>query len=161
MRNCRLIVACVVVCALGGCAARPKLDTTVVTNSPLPSMQGYNGYIGKDYWVSGDLLQLCDRATRLGCSEFLQRGTHLKVDGLVSNHTEAYGISSDAPYYHIVTDDGRSGFVDPVPFPATTTTIDPAVGAAECKKKGDPRLGMNAAQVKATCWGPPQYVNTK
>jgi hypothetical protein len=25
--------------------------------------------------------------------------------------------------------------------------------AAECKRRGDPRVGMTAEQVEATCWG--------
>ena len=46
-------------------------------------------------------------------------------------------------------------------LPTITTTLDPVTAAAECKKKGNPKLGMTAAQVKATCWGPPTYVNAK
>jgi hypothetical protein len=146
---------------LAGCSTAPKVDFTPVTNSPLPSMQKYNDYVGKDYWVSANHLQLCERPTNLNCLEFLQRGTHLKVDGLVPNHSEVSGTSYDQPYFHVVMDDGRSGFVDAGIMPASITTLSPAVAAEECKKRGDPKLGMNAAQVAATCWGPPQYVNTK
>ena len=161
MRNFHWLFACVMLCGLAGCAAAPKVDFTPVTSSPLPSMQGYNGYIGKDYWVTGDLFQLCEGPTNLHCLEFLEPKTHLKVDGLVPNHAEVRGTSIDRPYFHIVLDDGRSGFADAVIFSGMTTAVDPAVTAAECKKKGDPKLGMNAAQVAATCWGPPLYVNTK
>jgi hypothetical protein len=124
-------------------------------------MQIYNGYVGKEYWVSARAYQLCEWPTSLHCLQFLDPGTHLKVDGLVPNHSEVAGKSIDDPYFHIVMDDGRSGFVATDIFPVMTTTIDPAVAAAECKRKGDPKLGMNAAQVAATCWGPPSYVNTK
>jgi hypothetical protein len=123
-------------------------------------MQKYNGYIGKDYWVTNSL-PLCEGPTSLHCLDFLQLGTHLKVDGLVPNHTESAGTSYDQPYFHIVMDDGRSGFADALILPIMTTTVDPVVAAEQCKKKGDPKLGMNAAQVAATCWGPPLYVNTK
>ncbi len=146
---------------LAGCATTPKIDSTPVASSPLPSMQKYDGYIGKDYWVTNGLLQLCERPTSVSCSEFLQPGTHLKVDGLVPNHSDVAGTSIDDPYFHIVLDNGRSGFVSPVILPIATTAVDPAVAAAECKKKGDPKIGMRAAQVVATCWGPPAYVNTK
>jgi hypothetical protein len=161
MRNLHLIVVCITLCGLAGCAAAPKPDLTPVTSSPLPSMQKYNGYIGKDYWVIVGVLQLCEVPTNLHCLEFLQRGTHLKIDGLVPNHSEVGSTSIDDPYFHVVLDDGRSGFVDGTLLSMGTTTVDPKAAAAECKKRGDPKLGMNAAQVAASCWGPPNYVNTK
>ena len=161
MRKFHVVFASVTLCSLAGCSTAPKVDLTPVTSSPLPSMQKYNGYIGKDYWVTGNLLQLCEGPTSLHCLEFLRPGTHLKVDGLVPNHSEVGGTSIDQPYFHVVMDDGRSGFADALILPMSTTTIDPVVAAAECKRKGDPKLGMNAAQVAATCWGPPHYVNTK
>jgi hypothetical protein len=161
MRPFQAIFACVMLCAVAACSAAPKVDLTPVTNSPLPGLQKYNGYIGKDYWVSGNMLQLCEGPTSAHCLEFLRPGTHLKVDGLVPNHSEVAGSSIDEPYFHVITDDGRSGFADAVTLPIMTTTVDPVVAAEECKKKGDPKLGMNAKQVAATCWGPPVYVNTK
>jgi hypothetical protein len=161
MRNLHLIFACVAFCGLAGYVVAPKADLTPVTSSPLPSMQKYNDYIGKDYWVIACVLQLCEEPTSLRCSEFLQRGAHLKVDGLVPNHSEVGGTSIDDPCFHVVLDDGRLGFVDGTLLPIMTTTVDPKVIAAECKKRGAPKLGMNAAQVAATCWGPPNYVNTK
>ncbi len=161
MRKFQVLFARVALCGLAGCATTPKVDSTPVASSPLPSMQKYDGYIGRDYWVTSHILQLCERPTGIGCSEFLQPGTHLKVDGLVPNHSEVAGTSIDNPYFHIVMDDGRSGFADPVILAMATTTVDPAVAAADCKKKGDPRIGMTATQVAATCWGRPAYVNTK
>jgi hypothetical protein len=156
-----VIFAGVTLWGVAACAAAPKVDLMPVTSSPLPSMQKYNGYVGKDYWVSGGTLQFCQGPTSMRCSEFLQRGTHLKIDGLVPNHSEVAGTSIDAPYFHIVLDDGRSGFADAKILPIVTTAVDPAAAAADCNKKGDPKLGMNAAQVVATCWGPPIRVNTK
>ena len=32
--------------------------------------------------------------------------------------------------------------------------------AAECRRRGDPHIGMSAKQVEATCWGKPDHVNT-
>jgi hypothetical protein len=52
MRGFCLIFACVTMCGLADCEATPKIDLTPVTSSPLPSMQKYNGYIGKDYWLT-------------------------------------------------------------------------------------------------------------
>jgi hypothetical protein len=162
MRTFHAIFACVTLCSLAGCSAAPQVDFTPVTSSPLPSMQKYDGNIGKDYWVTGNTLQLCEKPTSVSCGyEFLALGTHLKVDGLVPNHYERAGTSFDEPYFHVVLDDGRSGFVDARLWSMLTTAVDPVVAAEECKKKGDPKLGMNAVQVAATCWGPPAYVNTK
>jgi hypothetical protein len=161
MRIVCLIVVCVVLGDVGYCAAAPKIDLTPVASSPLPSMQKYNEYVGKDYWVTGNVVRLCEGPSTLRCLQFLQPKTHVKVDGLVPNHSEVGGVSSDEPYFHIVMDDGRAGFVSAVIFSNVTTTLDPVTALAECKKKGNPKIGMTAAQVKATCWGPPKYVNAK
>lgn len=161
MRVFQAIFASAALYGLAACSTAPKVDFTPVTSSPLPGMQKYNSYIGKDYWVSSNSFQLCEAPTSLHCLEFLRPGTHLKVDGIVPNHSEIAGTPVDEPYFHIVMDDGRSGFADAVLLPTATTTVDPIVAAAKCKKKGDPKPGMNAAQVAATCWGPPTYVNTK
>jgi hypothetical protein len=39
-----------------------------------------------------------------------------------------------------------------------TTTKDPAVTASECKRLGNPRIGMTVDQVIATCWGKPERI---
>ena len=39
------------------------------------------------------------------------------------------------------------------------TDIDQAQAAAECKRRGEPRVGMTANQVVATCWGKPDHVD--
>jgi hypothetical protein len=163
MRTFRVLSAGVTFCALVGCAAA-QVGSALVTRSPLPGMQQYNRHIGYDYWVQADSLQLCEKPIATNCSQSLTLGTHVKVDGLVPNHSEVLGRTSDQPYFHIVTDDGRSGFVDARDWSIITTTVDPAetaAAAAECKKRGAPKLGMNAKQVAATCWGPPNYVNAK
>jgi hypothetical protein len=134
MRIVCLIFACATLCGLAGCATAPKVDLTPVASSPLPSMQKYNEYVGKDYWASLEILQ-CEGPSTLHCLQFLKPGTHLKVDGLVANHSEAGGVSTDEPYLHIVTDDGRASFVNAVTFSSATTTLDPVTALAECKKK--------------------------
>jgi hypothetical protein len=160
MRTFQVIFGCIMLSGLTGCSTAPKVDSTLVTASQLPSMQKYNDYVGKDYWIIG-YLQLCERPASLQCHEFLQAKTHLKIDGLVTNHVEIKGQSSDNPYFHIVLDDGRPGFVDALVLTTATTPVDPAVAAAECKKRGEPKLGMHAPQVAATCWGRPSSVSTK
>jgi hypothetical protein len=153
MRTFRVGFICVMLCGLAGCSSAPKIDSALVTSSPLPGMQTYNRYIGYDYWLQAN-------TSRCGI-EFLMLGTHVKVDGLVPNYSEVEGKSVDGPYFHVALDNGRSGFMDARYWSIMTTTVDPVAAAAECKKKGDPKLGMNSKQVTATCWGPPAYVNTK
>jgi hypothetical protein len=160
MRGFCLLLACVTLSGVTAGGAAPKVDLTPVTSSPLPSMQKYNGYVGKDYWTTLEVQQ-CAGPSSLHCLQFLKPGTHLKVDGLVPNHSEVAGTSIDDPYFHIVMDDGRSGFISAVIFSSATTTLDPVAALAECKKKGGPKLGMTAVQVKASCWGAPKYVNAK
>lgn len=161
MQRFYLVIVSVTLSASAACWAVPRVDLTPVASSPLPSMQQYNAYVGKDYWVSGVGLRLCEGPTSARCLEFLQLRTHLKVDGLVPNHSEVAGTSIDQPYFHVALDDGRSGFADARIFPNFTTAVDPVAAVADCKRKGGPKLGMNAAQVRATCWGRPSYVNAK
>jgi hypothetical protein len=40
-----------------------------------------------------------------------------------------------------------------------TVICDPVKAAAECERCGDPRFGVTAKQVEATCWGKPDHVN--
>jgi hypothetical protein len=39
------------------------------------------------------------------------------------------------------------------------TDVDPMQTAAECTRRGNPRVGMSAKQVVATCWGEPDRVD--
>jgi hypothetical protein len=75
--------------------------------------------------------------------QFLQPGVRMKVDGLVPNHSEVAGTSIDDPYFHIVLDGGRSGFISAVILSNATTEVNPVAAAAECKKKGAPKLGVS------------------
>lgn len=68
------------------------------------------------------------------------------------------GLTSDA-YYHVTLEDGRSGYIDAFIVVTFAADIDPAQIAAECKRRGEPRVGMTAKQVEATCWGKPGHVD--
>ncbi len=63
------------------------------------------------------------------------------------------------PYYHVKLSDGRAGYIMALELKIGTTDIDPAIAAAECKRRGEPRVGMTANQVQATCWGKPVRVD--
>jgi hypothetical protein len=158
MRSVCAVFASVAFCCLAACSAsRPQVDFTPVAHSDIPSMQQYNGYIGNDYWAIRNTVEKCPSPTITSCYEVLKVGTHMKVDGLVPNHYERNGVNFDEPFFHIILDDGTGAFTDARTFAFGTKNTDPV---EECRKKGDPKLGMNAKQVAASCWGPPLYVNT-
>jgi hypothetical protein len=47
----------------------------------------------------------------------------------------------------------RSGYIMGADLKMYATDIDPAVTAADCKRRGDPRVGMTAKQVRANLLG--------
>jgi hypothetical protein len=60
---------------------------------------------------------------------------------------------------YVTLDDGRAGYILTYDLLGHATDIDPVKAAAECKRRGDPHIGMTAKQVEATCWGKPDHVN--
>jgi hypothetical protein len=62
------------------------------------------------------------------------------------------------PYYHAKLTDGRSGYFPASDLQLTLTDVDLEKAAAECKRRGNPRVGMSVKQVIATCWGKPDHV---
>jgi hypothetical protein len=62
-------------------------------------------------------------------------------------------------YDHVTLDDGRTGYIGTSDLSTHGTDKDPVKVAADCKRRGDPRIGMTATQVEATCWGKPDHVN--
>jgi hypothetical protein len=139
-----------------GCTSASK--TAERPPESIPEMAKYTINVGKDYWVRGGSLQLCQGATSMNCT-FLQAGTHFKIDRLVPNQAPD-GRPIFDPYYHVTLDDGRAGYVDVVSL-IEATDIDPVAAAAECQRRGPPRLGMNVAQLEATCWGKPNHINRR
>jgi hypothetical protein len=71
----------------------------------------------------------------------------------------------DDPFYHIVLDDGRHGYADAAVASGTITGVDPVAAAAtaaeECKRHGEPRIGMTIKQLEATCWGKPDHIKQR
>ena len=110
-------------------------------------------HLGKTYWVR-TLLFLCDRPGLLyehqGNCQGVDKGK-LTVDDFVQDRAGGH--------YRITMQDGRSGYVHDFEIDLAVTDKDPAVVAAECKRRGDPRIGMTVGQVIATCWGKPENVN--
>jgi hypothetical protein len=110
-------------------------------------------HVGKTYWVQTFLL-LCDRPGLLyehqGNCQGVNKGK-LTVDDFIQDRAGGH--------YRLTMQDGRSGYVHDFEINLAVTDKDPVVIAAECKRRGDPRIGMTAEQVVATCWGKPETVN--
>lgn len=129
-----------------------------------PEKAKYQPNVGKQYWVSGLMVSFCKEpfTSAYNCT-WLPAKTHLKVDDVVEGYVKTGAIvyyENDA-YYRLVLDDGTVGYSNAVVFGSNVTDLDPAIAAAECKRRGEPRIGMNVKQVKATCWGKPDHVNRR
>lgn len=138
-------------------AAAPVKTYAQMTPAAEAEMAKYAVNIGKDYWVQSDLL-LCTGPARYDCNFIFPR-THLKIDGVVLNQSPDNRPIFD-PVYRVTLDDGRVGYFTVVSI-FDLTDVNPVVAAAECKRRGDPHVGMKAAQVAATCWGKPDHINRK
>jgi hypothetical protein len=123
----------------------------------------YDADVGKNFWAQMDV-RVCPQPNPLSpdCA-IIMPPTRLTLDRVEESALESGGrtLSSGNAYCHVTLDDGRAGYVDCVLLMAQTTDIDPAVAAAECKRRGNPRIGMTAKQVEASCWGKPQHVNRR
>jgi hypothetical protein len=66
------------------------------------------------------------------------------------------------PFFQVKLDTGEEEFIDSL-YSGGFLSEDPVVAKAradaECKRRGQPHVGMSLAQVRATCWGEPNHVN--
>jgi hypothetical protein len=152
----KLLFLCLAVGGLVNAAATSKADAQP-TPAAEAEMAKYNPRVGKDYWVNYRL-KFCRSPVGMDCP-YIDIGTHLKIDGLVLNQAPN-NVPIFDPYYHATLDDGHVGYFS-VTFITFLSGISPAAAAAECKRRGDPHVGMKAAQLDATCWGKPDHINRK
>ena len=144
-------VFCVIaLAALVGCARRPP--AVDFERDFLQEKAKYESNIGKNYWLLGSRF-LCPTPTTnvVDCMSILA-GSKLQLDGIER------GVTSDA-YYHVTLEDGRTGYISAFDLVRFGTDVDPAQATVECKRRGEPRVGMTAKQVRATCWGEPNRVD--
>jgi hypothetical protein len=134
--------------AVAGCGS-----SQVQQQTDAQTLEMYGSNVGKDYWIKG-VVSFCQEPSLVGGNCTPLGGTspyrieHVKIDGVER------GPASSA-YYHVTLDDGRRGYIMTTYLMASGTDIDPV----ECKRRGDPRIGMTAKQVETTCWGKPKHVN--
>jgi hypothetical protein len=114
----------------------------------------YEPNVGKTYWLLA-IRSLCPTSTTgiIDCTS-IPAGTKLQTDGVER------GVTTDA-FYHVTLEDGRTGYVEAFGLLRFATDVDPAQAAADCKRRGDPRIGMTARQVVAICWGKPGRVDRR
>jgi hypothetical protein len=138
----------VALAALMGCAPSLKTD---------PPASADQANVGKDYWLTG-AVHFCPVPNVSAKCQSLADG-HLKTDGVEKDATVTPigNLPSSESYYHVTFNDGRAGYIQASELIAHGTDIDPL--KADCKRRGDPRIGMSAIQVEATCWGKPDSVN--
>jgi hypothetical protein len=78
----KLLFACLALGGLANCAAAVKTDAQP-TPAAEAEMAKYNANVGKDYWVTYRFM-FCPGSAGINC-QFIDVGTHLKIDGLVLN----------------------------------------------------------------------------
>jgi hypothetical protein len=129
------------------CAAMLAGCGTAALHDQLQKEVDNDPFVGKDLWVPA--VMLCEKPDLLdkSCTHVFGPDLHLKIDGKV------YNLSGF--YYHVALDDGRTAYALTTLVLKFATAMDPA----ECKRRGEPRIGMTYKQVEATCWGKPNDVN--
>jgi hypothetical protein len=73
---------------------------------------------------------------------------HIKIDGKKM-------VLPGGLYYHVTLDDGRTGYT----LSTLALEFGTEMSPEECKRRGEPRIGMTYKQVEASCWGKPKDVN--
>jgi hypothetical protein len=149
--------------ALAGCgSAQQQLQLQHQTNPQTYAQEKaqYERNVGKGYWIAS-ALRFCPVPNRINTKCQILGDGYLKIDGIEHGITEAPAgnLPSRERYYHVTLHDGRTGYILTADLMEHGADIDPEMAAAECKRRGDPRVGMTATQVEATCWGKPGHVN--
>jgi hypothetical protein len=149
--------------ALAGCgSAQQQLQLQHQTDPQIYAQQKarYERNVGKVYWIAA-ALRFCPMPDRFNTKCEVLGDGHLKIDGIEQGITEtaAGNLPARESYYRVTLHDGRTGYILTADLMAHGAEIDPEMAVAECKRRGDPRVGMTATQVEATCWGKPGHIN--
>jgi hypothetical protein len=123
--------------------------------------------IGKSFWASGRIgLYVCAEPDGRTRCDYVNSGKFVVQDLETRKARTSNGIIELPGHLYKITFTGEHGFTnghvgyaDASSFDANVTEKDPAIAVAECKRRGNPRVGMTADQVTATCWGKPEHVN--
>lgn len=152
----------IALCGLMSCTAAVKTEPPPATTASAETAK-YDVNVGKDYWARFSIT-LFGKPTVSGSDyQSVPGGTHFKIDGVVESYIPVLDqkmLDKGHYFYRIVLDDGQTQYLG-TEFLDGATDVNPVVAAAECKRRGNPRVGMTAKQVEATCWGKPDHVNRK
>jgi hypothetical protein len=150
---------------LSGCAAAPPTpNTSFVPAHPQKYQVGEKRFLSRY-----SEMVLWDGPPTSGKFDLFGTGPGIPITGL-RNGRQGFVIESYTPApnegYVIKFDNGKHGWVKELDLLLTDDEEDhrKLVAAAkrskaECDRRGGVRIGMTAAQVKASCWGAPQSVN--
>jgi hypothetical protein len=171
----RAIMVAALAGSLGACAsATPDPSARDAAN---PQLTKASANVGKNLWVASEDplgVELCQEPTgglRGGGDgskcEFVKKGkfTVQAVEGPPSRSggsgRQPDGGTARQPagiVYKVAFDDGRTGYIGEADLSGRTAAKDPVVMAADCKRLGNPKIGMTVEQVIATCWGKPEHI---
>ncbi len=156
----RIIAIFALTAILGACASALPGDDERMS----ASLNKATANIGKTFWVAQDRylpgVNICDQSTMNGKCEDVSKGK-FAVQSIETREIQV-GLRHYEVFigvYRVAFDDGRTGYITENALEAYSTDKDPAIAAAECKRRGNPRIGMTVDQVIATCWGKPETVN--
>ncbi len=139
---------------------------------PPEKLAEYQKEIGKQYWTTeGSGFPLCKEDHQLygGGDSCPTEYTSIIIEGVMPGHY----LTKDT-FFAVKNDSGERRYINGRRFieaskttssfyPPKVTSKDPAItsarAAAICLKKGQPKIGMTASQVMATCLGQPNKVN--
>jgi hypothetical protein len=149
--------------ALAGCgSAQQQLQLQHQTNLHTYAQvkAKYVRNVGKVYWIAS-ALRFCPVPNPINAKCQVLGDGRLKIDGIEQGiiETAAGNLPARERYYHVTLHDGRTGYILTADLLAHGAEIDPEMAVVECKRRGDPRVGMTAAQVEATCWGKPGHIS--
>jgi hypothetical protein len=145
-------------CVKSNTAVQESVNTQIFVRAKMTAEPN----VGKNLWLARGLL-LCEKPVLITSTkcDTVEVNTRLEVDGIEQGFDEESGVrqSNGMAFYHIKLADGRAGYVLSSSFDGAATTIDLEKAAAECKRKGEPRVGMTTKQIEASCWGKPDRVD--
>ena len=153
----RLCFGVIALAMLTACAKHRALpdDAARYQELFLREKAAYEPNLGKNYWAMMDMAA-CPVPVLIedGKCEGVPKGSKFQPDAI-----EQGPVGS--AYYHVKLEDGRVGFISADKVVHLATQIDPMQTAADCIRRGEPRVGMSRQRLEATCWGKPDRVDRR
>lgn len=154
--NTRLLLCVVALAVMSGCAKHqaPPDDSVRYAEKFVHEKAEYEPNLGKNYWATLEM-SLCPVPTILAVKcETVTKGSKLQADAIEEGPV-------GTAHYHVKLEDGRAGYIQASELVVMATQTDPMQTAAECIRRGQPRVGMSRQRLEATCWGKPDRVDRK